>query len=271
MDRWTSGYHYDQWMGRWSRLLVHEFLNWLNLPAGLRWLDVCCGSGVITEAIVERNTPAKHRSHRRLARADKLCPPASRPPERRLPNRGRYGSAFPRRQFRCRRVRPGIELHSEPASWAGGILSVSLRPGGTIAAYVWDYAQGARFLREFWDAAIAVDRQAATFDQARRFPMCTPEDLQPLFERAGLQARIPPCARNSHSLPHLRGLLGAAADRARLGTELHRYARSTHPSGDPRTPQSGSARRFPGSDRVARPRLGNSRLQPRRIMCRLAS
>lgn len=58
MDRWTSGAHYDQWMGRWSRVLAQEFLNWLDLPAGLRWLDVCCGSGTITEAVVERNMPA---------------------------------------------------------------------------------------------------------------------------------------------------------------------------------------------------------------------
>jgi ubiquinone/menaquinone biosynthesis C-methylase UbiE len=57
-DQWTSGADYDQWMGRWSRLLAHEFLKWLDVPPGLRWIDVCCGSGVITESIVERNAPA---------------------------------------------------------------------------------------------------------------------------------------------------------------------------------------------------------------------
>jgi len=30
MDKWTSGAAYDQWMGRWSRLVADEFLNWLN-------------------------------------------------------------------------------------------------------------------------------------------------------------------------------------------------------------------------------------------------
>ena len=58
MDQWTSGADYDQWMGRWSRLVAQEFLKWLELPSGLRWVDVCCGSGVITEAILERNAPA---------------------------------------------------------------------------------------------------------------------------------------------------------------------------------------------------------------------
>lgn len=51
-DRWTSGADYDQWMGRWSRLLALEFLKWLDLPHGLRWIDICCGSGVITEAML---------------------------------------------------------------------------------------------------------------------------------------------------------------------------------------------------------------------------
>jgi hypothetical protein len=50
---------------------------------------------------------------------------------------------------------------------------------------VWDYEQGARFLREFWDAAAAVDPDAAASDQARRFPMCTESGLRDLFERAG--------------------------------------------------------------------------------------
>ena len=47
IDKWTSGAHYDQWMGRWSRLLAQEFLKWLDFPAGMKWIDVCCGSGVV--------------------------------------------------------------------------------------------------------------------------------------------------------------------------------------------------------------------------------
>jgi SAM-dependent methyltransferase len=186
MDRWTSGYHYDQWMGRWSRLLAHEFLNWLHLPTGLCWLDVCCGSGVITEAIVERNAPAKivaidaspeqinfarqHRAHPNVVFqiGDAMALP------------------FPDASFDVAVCGLGLNYIPNPLLGLAELVRV-LRSGGTIAAYVWDYAQGARFLREFWDAAIAVDRQAATFDQARRFPMCTPEDLQSLFERAGLK------------------------------------------------------------------------------------
>jgi hypothetical protein len=61
------------------------------------------------------------------------------------------------------------------------------RAGGIIAVYVWDYAGGAIFLRKFWDAAAAVDAEAATYDQARRFQICTQEGLHDLFKQAKLE------------------------------------------------------------------------------------
>ena len=35
-------------MGRWSRLVGEQFLDWLDIPKGLRWLDVGCGNGAFT-------------------------------------------------------------------------------------------------------------------------------------------------------------------------------------------------------------------------------
>ena len=44
-------------MGRWSRLVGGEFLDWLDVPPGLRWLDVGCGNGAFTEELVARCAP----------------------------------------------------------------------------------------------------------------------------------------------------------------------------------------------------------------------
>jgi SAM-dependent methyltransferase len=185
-DRWTSGSHYDQWMGRWSRLLAQEFLKWLNLPAGLRWLDVCCGSGVVTEVIVERSAPVSivgvdvspdqidyARQHRARANvtfetADAMALP------------------FPDSSFDVAVCGLGLNYIPNPAQGLQEFWRV-IRPGGVAAVYVWDYAQGARFLREFWDAAIAIDTEAAASDQAHRFPICTPGGLRGLFELAKLE------------------------------------------------------------------------------------
>jgi SAM-dependent methyltransferase len=60
-------------------------------------------------------------------------------------------------------------------------------PGGTVAAYVWDYAEGMRFVRYFWDAARAVDPGSAELDEGRRFPLCNPEPLARLWRGAGIR------------------------------------------------------------------------------------
>jgi SAM-dependent methyltransferase len=190
MDRWTSGAHYDQWIGRWSRLLAQEFLKWLDVPAGLRWIDVCCGSGVLSEAIVERSAPTsivgvdastqqiafarQHRAHSSVLfeTADAMALP------------------FPDASFDVAVCGLGLNFIPSPDRALEDFCRVT-RPGGTIAVYVWDYAHGARFLREFWDAAIAIDGEAVAFDQARRFPMCTQAGLRGLFQEAKLEDLSP--------------------------------------------------------------------------------
>jgi len=185
-DQWTSGADYDHWMGRWSRLLAHEFLKWLNLPAGLRWIDVCCGTGVLTESVVKHNTPA------RVVGIDvsvEQVRHASR--DRSGPNVAfEIGDAvklpFARASFDVAVCGLGLNYIPSPARGLEEFCRV-VHSGGTVAVYLWDYASGARFLREFWDAATAIDSEAATFDQARRFPICTPEGLRGLFKHTKLE------------------------------------------------------------------------------------
>ena len=54
---WRSGAAYEPYVGRWSRLVANAFLDWLQVPAGRRWLDVGCGTGALTAAILERCDP----------------------------------------------------------------------------------------------------------------------------------------------------------------------------------------------------------------------
>ena len=58
--------------------------------------------------------------------------------------------------------------------------------GGTIGAYVWDYAEKMELMRYFWDAAVALDPQAAKLDEGTRFPLCRQPALMALFTSAGL-------------------------------------------------------------------------------------
>ena len=62
------------------------------------------------------------------------------------------------------------------------------RPGGTVAAYVWDYAGGMQMMRHFWDVAVELNSSDSALDQAERFPLCQPDPLETLFRDAGLSS-----------------------------------------------------------------------------------
>ena len=57
-------------------------------------------------------------------------------------------------------------------------------PGGTVAAAVWDYTGEMTLLRNFWDAAVALDPSAE--DEGRSMPFCTPDELRELWSAVGL-------------------------------------------------------------------------------------
>jgi ubiquinone/menaquinone biosynthesis C-methylase UbiE len=49
---------YERFMGQWSRAVGTRFLEWLAAPSGLNWLDVGCGTGILTGLIVDQCAPA---------------------------------------------------------------------------------------------------------------------------------------------------------------------------------------------------------------------
>ena len=83
----------------------------------------------------------------------------------------------------------GLVLHFVPDPRpAGREMARAAAPGGTVAAYVWDFAGERQFTRYFWQVATALDPAAATYDPGRVCSLCHPEPLAALFAGAGLQA-----------------------------------------------------------------------------------
>jgi SAM-dependent methyltransferase len=185
---WASAAAYEPYVGRWSRIVAAEFLAWLARPPGLRWLDVGCGTGALTETILERAAPAEvmavepAAAYREYAR--------SRVVDRRarfLPGDAR---ALPCESGQFDVVVAGLVLNfvPEPAA-ALAEMTRAARAGGVVATYVWDYAGEMQLMRYFWNAAVALDPAAVELDEGRRFPLCRPEPLTSLFEHVGL-ARV---------------------------------------------------------------------------------
>ncbi len=60
-DIWASGDGYEPYVGRWSRLVAAQFAQQLDLPPGRRWLDVGCGTGALSSAVLASCGPSSVR------------------------------------------------------------------------------------------------------------------------------------------------------------------------------------------------------------------
>lgn len=177
-DVWAAGEAYEPYVGRWSRLVADEFLAWLDLPAGSRCLDVGCGTGAITSRLARIGVATGvDASEGFVAFA------AAQVPEGTF--RVGDAAALPFEDDSFDAAVSGLVLNFVPdhAAMVSQMRRVTA-PGGTVAAYVWDYAEGMQFMRRFWDAAAELDSDAP--DEAARFPVCAPEPLAALFRDAGL-------------------------------------------------------------------------------------
>ena len=123
------------------------------------------------------------------------------------------------------------------------------KPGGRVCAYVWDYAGGMQMIRNFWDAAIAVNPGDAKLDQADRFPICQPEPLRALFERGGAPLGAGRPHRHPHRLPGLRRLLDPVPWPAGLGPDLPGL-RERRRAGEDRGAPEGAAGAGPLGERI---------------------
>lgn len=181
-DVWAVGEAYEGYVGRWSRVVATEFVRWLEVPAGASWLDVGCGTGALTEAILAGAQPSAvagvdpSEGFLRLARE-------------RIPKAAFHvgdARAIPLGDNEFDAVVSGLALNfvPEPPSAVAECLRVA-KPGGVVAAYVWDYAEGMEMMRHFWDAAAELDPAAEQFDEGKRFTSCRPEGLRELWAGMG--------------------------------------------------------------------------------------
>lgn len=186
-DSWERGSPYEQYIGRWSRRIAPLFLSWLQQPPDRRWLDVGCGTGALSATILDRCAPASvvgvEPSEGFLALAAE-----------RLGNRARFlagnAASLPLESGTCDVIVSGLVLNFVPDLPAAlAEMTRVAAPGGTVAAYVWDYAGRMEIIRAFWEAAAALDPSAAALHEGMRFPVCAPLALQGAFERAGF-ARV---------------------------------------------------------------------------------
>lgn len=184
-DEREAGDAYEIYMGRWSRLVAGDFVEWLHISPGGVWLDVGCGSGALTQAIRSRAEPLVvsgiDRSTAMVAYA------AGALDDELIDLEVADAVRLPYEDGLFDVVVSGLVLDVLPDPVAAlREQSRVLAPYGVVAAYVWDYAEGMEMLRLFWDAARAIRPSAAALDEGARAHGSGPKDLARTFEAAGL-------------------------------------------------------------------------------------
>ncbi len=184
-DVWAAGDLYEPYVGRWSLRVARELLEWLGVPERRDWLDVGCGTGALTQTILDHANPKHVRSvdaspgYIEYAKAHVTAGPVS----------FEVGDAqsLPVDAESVDAAVSGLVLNFVPQPQrAVAEMARATRQGGVVAAYVWDYAGKMELMRYFWDAAAELDPAAAEVDEGQRFPICQPRPLTELFTQAGL-------------------------------------------------------------------------------------
>ena len=185
-DRWAAGSTYEDFMGRWSRQLAHQFVSWLRIPGSVHWLDVGCGTGALTNAICSYADPASvlgcdpaepfieyARGHSLDVRASFVVAGVGG-----LPGRANgYGSVT---------SLLALNFFPDPEAALQEMRALTASQGA-VSACVWDYGNKMEFLRCFWDAVAVLDSTARELDEGKRFPLCHPSALLELFRAGGLR------------------------------------------------------------------------------------
>ena len=181
--RFNDGAAYERMMGVWSRMVGSVFLDWLTPAPGQSWIDVGCGNGAFTELLMQRCLPSEVQgidpSEGQIAYA------RTRP--------GAEGATFqqgdalavpfPAARFDAAVMALVIFFLPEPAKGVSEMARV-VRPGGTVAAYVWDIFGGGNTLEPIWQQmrATGVPIALPPHPEATR-----PEVLRTLWADAGLE------------------------------------------------------------------------------------
>ena len=218
---------YGRFMGRYSEPLAVAFVRLLDLRQDQHAIDVGCGPGAMTAQLVAALGPA---SVAAVDPSDSFVAAArSRFPGVDVRRSSAEQLPFGDDAFDCAVAQLVVHFMTDPVAGLSEMRRVA-RPGGRVAACVWDHAAGGGPLALFWRAVNSIDDGA--YDESG-FAGAREGHLGELFAQAGLHE------------------IGSTSLRVRVGTTASSNggSRTRSASGRPAptstasTPQAGTALR----------------------------
>jgi ubiquinone/menaquinone biosynthesis C-methylase UbiE len=126
---------YERFMGRWSRAIGERFLDWMAPASGARWLDVGCGTGAFTQLVLKHCSPGS------IAGVDpapaQIEHARTQTPQADFRVADAMALPFADNEFDI--VASALVINFIPnRAKALNEMRRVLRPGGIVAAYLWD-------------------------------------------------------------------------------------------------------------------------------------
>jgi len=177
---------YERFMGRWSRLVAPQLVDFTNVPDRGQFLDIGSGTGALAFSLAE-GKPQAHvegidPSKQYVAYANSKNP---------FPDRVSFEEGDAQKmRFRDASFDASLSLLvfnfiPDPAKALEEARRVT-KVGGAISAAVWDYGEGMRMLRAFWDSVVKTDAKADSRDE-KHMPLCRAGELSGLWRQGGLE------------------------------------------------------------------------------------
>ena len=174
---------YERLMGRWSRRLAPQLIQFGGLHDGDRVLDVGCGTGSLSFALTESANVS-------AAVGVDLAPgyvefARSRNKDSRITFQQADARSLPFEDNSFDRAFAMLVLHFIPESEnAVGEMRRVVRPGGTITAAVWDEYGGLPHFRMLADIAATLD---LSVERRLFLPLTAPDEMARLWRDLGMR------------------------------------------------------------------------------------
>jgi ubiquinone/menaquinone biosynthesis C-methylase UbiE len=167
----TAATAYERFMGRWSRRLAKSFAEFAGVGAHDRVLDVGCGTGALAGAILAAHPESVVTGIDPSEVFVESC--RAQYPSARFLMGDAQQLPFGDQAFDASLACLVLNFVASPRDAVAEMARVTAH-NGTIAAAVWDHAEGMTMLRAFWEAAVEVD------------PSLTAGEKQPMLSRDAL-------------------------------------------------------------------------------------